>query len=116
VISIGTVTSKIACGSGETGDAPNTTAQFTPILDGLSVWVFPEKLPVTLLAEQGALSQLGNEQGKGTAYQLDCSTSTSTQCTNTAIATTTPQQGEVATTGFLNPIQTTTTTVTKGGK
>src|SRR5438045_3929580 len=60
VISIGTVTSKIAWDSGCTGEAPNTTAQFTPILAGLIVWVpFPEKLPVTVLAEQGAAPALG---------------------------------------------------------
>jgi len=60
VISIGTVTSKIAWEDGEVGDAPNVTAQFTPILLGLTVWVpFPEKLPVMVLAEHGATPAAG---------------------------------------------------------
>ncbi len=58
-----------------------------------------------------ALSQLGSGRGFGTADQLDCNSST-TSCTRSTDLTV--QQGEVATTGFLNPIQTTTTTATKG--
>jgi hypothetical protein len=53
-----TSTSKIACGRDENGDVPNTTAQSIPIWAALSVLVpLPEKLPVTVLAEQfrGAL-------------------------------------------------------------
>lgn len=66
-----------------------------------------------------ALTQLDGGLGQGTADQLDCSpASTTTVCTFAATGSTdpTPQLGEVATAGFLNPIQTTTTTVTKGGK
>lgn len=59
-----------------------------------------------------AVTQLGSGRGNGTADQLDCS---ATGCTRAATDPTV-QQAEVATTGFLNPIQTTTTTVTKGGK
>jgi hypothetical protein len=58
-----------------------------------------------------AITQLGSGQGAGTADQLDCA-STSAQCNHPTV-TATPQQGEVATAGFLNPIQTTTTTATK---
>jgi hypothetical protein len=57
-----------------------------------------------------ALSQLGSGRGFGTADQLDCNSSTST-CTRSSDSTV--QQGEVATTGFLNAISTTTTTATK---
>lgn len=55
VISIGMVTSKIACGCDETGEAAKVSAQFTPIAAGLRVCVpVPVKLPVTVLAEHGA--------------------------------------------------------------
>jgi hypothetical protein len=57
-----------------------------------------------------AVTQLGNGRGSGSADQLDCN---STSCTRST-SDFTVQQAEVATTGFLNPIQTTTTTVTKG--
>jgi hypothetical protein len=57
-----------------------------------------------------ALTQLGKGDGTGTADQLDCS-STSTQCTNPT-ATPTPQQSQVALSGLLNPIASSTTTAT----
>src|SRR5437868_3862710 len=60
VISIGRLTSKIACENPETGDFANTIAQFTPTVDAARVWVpFPRKLPVTVLAEQGAAPAAG---------------------------------------------------------
>jgi hypothetical protein len=55
-----------------------------------------------------ALTQLGKGDGTGTADQLDCS-SASTQCTNPT-ATASPQQGQIALSGLLNPIASSTTT------
>jgi hypothetical protein len=57
-----------------------------------------------------ALSQIGKGDGTGTADQLDCS-SASTQCTNPT-TTPTPQQGQIALSGLLNPIASSTTTAT----
>jgi hypothetical protein len=62
-----------------------------------------------------ALTQLRNGDGTGTADQLDCATSsTSTQCDHPT-STSTPQQGQVALSGLLNPIANSTTTATPPG-
>lgn len=60
------------------------------------------------------LSQLSKGEGTGTADQLDCN-GTSTYCAESTSNSTTNvyQRNEVATTGFLNPITTATTTITK---
>lgn len=67
----------------------------------------------------GAIYALGNGEGTGTADQLECNgtTGTSGVCTNNTSLKSpnlVPQRGEVSGSGFLNPILTTTTFVTKG--
>src|SRR5271156_5599649 len=54
----------MACEICEIGDGAKTTAQSTPIWAALSVLVpFPEKLPVTVLAEQSRATPLFADVG-----------------------------------------------------